>query len=246
MGPRAGLRSPAPDPKPRGAAWKWGITHAGHARSPKSTAPPSPWDLMQVNPPPPRDQRASTAIAPRTPTSTAARRGPRQAPPSRDDASAPDPAKLDAERPQARAYERDRIYDGDLLGGRFRKGPAFAPAAQPWLVGGSANRIRQRTCEDDHLALGLPGAHDPPAGAELRDGGDREMPAGTETLVGAGVGCGRELARDDDVPVAAATKRGGRLDGPPVGDPATLELVILCGLGGREGHHRACLADALD
>src|SRR5450755_838065 len=47
-----------------GAAWKWGITHAGDARSPKSTAAPSPWDLMQVNPPPQRDQRASTATAP--------------------------------------------------------------------------------------------------------------------------------------------------------------------------------------
>src|SRR5450755_841514 len=30
-----------------------------------------------------------------------------------DDASAPDPANLDAERPQARAHERDRIDDGD-------------------------------------------------------------------------------------------------------------------------------------
>jgi hypothetical protein len=67
-----------------------------------------------------------------------------------DDASAPDPAKLDAERLQARAHERDRVYDGDLLGRRFRKCPAFAPAAQPWLVGGFAHRIRQRTCEDDH------------------------------------------------------------------------------------------------
>src|SRR5450755_71265 len=115
MGPRAGLRSPAPDPKPRGAAWKWGITHAGDARSPKSTAAPSPWDLVQVDPPPSRDQRASTATVPRTPTITAAGRRPRAGAAEPDDASAPDPANLDAERPQARAYERGRIDDGDHL-----------------------------------------------------------------------------------------------------------------------------------
>src|SRR5450755_4298134 len=109
----AGLRSPAPDPKPRGAAWKWGITHAGDARSPKSTAAPSPWDLVQVNPPPPRDQRASNRPAHADDHRSGSQTPAGAAEP--DDASAPDPAKLDAERPQARAHERGRIYDGDQL-----------------------------------------------------------------------------------------------------------------------------------
>src|SRR5450755_653285 len=141
MGPPGGLRSPAPDPKPRGAAWKWGIAHAGHARSPKSTAAPSPWDLMQVNPPPPRDQsringhRPAHAddhrSGPQTPAGAAEHRSGPQTPAGAaepDHASAPDPAKLDAERPQARAHERDRIYD-DLGHAEWSQRAALVPQA---------------------------------------------------------------------------------------------------------------------
>src|SRR5450755_1468589 len=152
MRPPAGLRSPAPDPKPRGAAWKWGITHAGDARSPKSTAAPSPWDLMQVNPPPPRDRRASTATAPRTPTITAAGRRPRPAPLSRMTRARPIRRTW---IPSARKLARTNVtvsMTATYLVVGFASALAFAPAAQPLLVGGFANRIRQRTCEDDHLA----------------------------------------------------------------------------------------------
>src|SRR5450755_393638 len=44
-----GAESPAPDPKLREEAWKWGIAHGGGARSPKSHPAASVWDLVQVN-----------------------------------------------------------------------------------------------------------------------------------------------------------------------------------------------------
>src|SRR5450755_1019720 len=118
MRPRAGFRSPAPDPKPRGAAWKWGITHAGDAitqmdggaltlgsdAGQSATAARS----ARIN-----DHRPAHADEHRSGSQTPAgavehRSGP-QTPAGAaepDHASAPDPAKLDAERPHARAYER--------------------------------------------------------------------------------------------------------------------------------------------
>src|SRR5450755_2171136 len=115
MRPPAGLRSPAPDPKPRGGGLEMGnnacrscaITQIhggaltlGSGAGQSATAARS----ARINghrPAHAGDHRSG----PQTPAGAA----------EPDDASASDPAKLDAERPRARAYERGGVYDGEHL-----------------------------------------------------------------------------------------------------------------------------------
>src|SRR5450755_1408710 len=128
MRPPGGLRSPAPDPKPRGGSLEMGnnacrscaITQIhGGALTLGSDAGQSATAARsaRIN-----DHRPAHAdehrSGPQTPAGAA----------EPDDASAPDPAKLDAERPQARAHERDRIYD-DLGHAEWSQRAALVPQA---------------------------------------------------------------------------------------------------------------------